>query len=366
MMNKKTIIISCGGTGGHIFPAIEIAQALFDLDNNLNILFIGALGRMEMKTVPKKGFPIIGLWIQGFYRTSIIKNILLPIKLLVSLMHALVLLLYYRPVAVIGTGGFASGPVLFIASLLKCKTYIQEQNSYPGLTNKLLSKRVDKIFVSNDNMSNFFPCDKTINFGNPVRQSLKKDLDVNFIKKSRSFFHLSDSKFTILIIGGSLGAEPINNAINNHLNVLMKQNYQLIWQTGTQDYAKYLSLQSESCSIHKFIERMDLAYAASDLVISRAGAIAIAEISFLSKPSILVPSPHVTDNHQLENAKYLKKNQACMLVLEEDLMSDQLPHKIGSYRDHVIREKIGRNAYELFNYDAAYNISKSILKDLKC
>ena len=365
-MNNQTIIISCGGTGGHIFPAIEIAKSLSDLDPSLNILFVGALNKMEMKTIPKKGFPIIGLWIQGFYRKSIMKNILLPFKLLVSLIHALVLLLYYRPVAVIGTGGFASGPVLFIASLLKFKTYIQEQNSYPGLTNKILSKRIDKIFVANNNMSKFFPPKKIVNFGNPVRHSLKKGLDFNFLKKSRHFFNLSDNKFTILIIGGSLGASPINNAIHYHFNILMKQNYQLIWQTGKQEYAKYLNLKSDACSMHKFIERMDLAYAASDMVISRAGAIAISEISFLSKPSILIPSPHVTDNHQLENAKYLQKNHACMLVLEEDLMTDKLTNHIKDYTNHAIREKIGRKANELFNYNASQSIAKSILKDLKC
>ena len=330
-MNKQTIIISCGGTGGHIFPAIEIAKSLSNLDSSLHILFIGALNKMEMTTVPKKGFPIIGLWIQGFYRTSIIKNIFLPIKLLVSLIQAFILLLYYRPVAVIGTGGFASGPVLFVASLLQFKTYIQEQNSYPGLTNKLLSKRVDKIFVSNNNMSQFFPYNKIANLGNPVRHFLKTELDFKFLQKSRNFFNLSEGKFTILIIGGSLGAAPINNAIHNHFNILMQKNYQLIWQTGTRDYAKYFNLQSNNCSIHKFIERMDLAYAASDLVISRAGAIAISEISFLSKPSILIPSPHVTDDHQLENAKYLQKNHACMLVLEEELMSDKLPQEIENF-----------------------------------
>jgi len=365
-MNKQTIIISCGGTGGHIFPAIEIAKSLSDLDSSLHILFIGALNKMEMTTVPKKGFPIIGLWIQGFYRTSIIKNIFLPIKLLISLIQALILLLYYRPVAVIGTGGFASGPVLFIASLLKYKTYIQEQNSYPGLTNKLLSKRVDKIFVSNNNMSRFFPHNKITNLGNPVRHSLKTELGFKFLKKSRDFFNLSEGKFTILIIGGSLGAAPINNAIYNHFNILMQKNYQLIWQTGTRDYAKYLNLKSNNCSIHKFIERMDLAYAASDLVISRAGAIAISEISFLSKPSILIPSPHVTDDHQLENAKYLQKNHACMLVLEEDLMSDKLPQEIENFTNEAIRNKIGRQANALFSYNAANNIATSILNDLKC
>ena len=365
-MNNQKIIISCGGTGGHIFPAIEIAKSLSDLDPSLNILFIGALNKMEMKTIPNKGFPIIGLWIQGFYRKSIIKNIFLPFKLLVSLIHALVLLLYYRPVAVVGTGGFASGPVLFVASLLKFKTYIQEQNSYPGLTNKLLSKRVDKIFVADNNMTKFFPPKKVVNFGNPVRHSLKRELDFKFLKKSRRFFNLSDNKFTILIIGGSLGASPINNAIHHHLKILMQQNYQLIWQTGKQEYAKYIDLKSDACSIHNFIERMDLAYAASDIVFSRAGAIAISEISFLSKPSILIPSPHVTDNHQLENAKYLQKNHACMLVLEEDLMTDKFTKYIKDYTRHEIREKIGTRANKLFNYDAAKSIAKSILKDVKC
>jgi len=365
-MKKQKIIISCGGTGGHIFPAIEIAKSLQRLDSNLDILFIGALNRMEMKTIPKQGFPIIGLWIQGLHRKSILKNVLFPLKLAISLIHALLLIIYYRPIAVIGTGGFASGPILFIASLIGLKTYIQEQNCFAGLTNKLLSKRVDQIFVAHDGMQKFFPNNKITNYGNPVRQSLKKESSLDFTAKSREFFSLSHNKFTVLVVGGSLGAEPINKAIDKHLKTLIEDDIQLIWQTGEHEYHKYCHLNSNNCSVNKFIDRMDLAYAASDLILSRAGAIVIAEISFLSKASILIPSPHVSDDHQAENAQYLKTNNACMLVVEKNLMTQELIDNIRRLQDHSIRQQIGENANQLFHYDAANNIAKDILKDKKC
>ena len=270
--------------------------------------------------------------------------------------------MYYRPAAIIGTGGFASFPILFVGSLLRYKTYIQEQNCFAGLTNKLLSKRVDKVFVAHDGMQKFFPQKNIINYGNPVRHSLKTQSSLVVIAKSREFFSLSHNKFTILVVGGSLGAEPINKSIYRHLKLLMKDDIQLIWQTGETEYDKYNHLHSNHCSVNKFIDRMDLAYAASDLVISRAGAIVIAEISFLSKASILIPSPHVTDDHQTANAHYLKTNNACILLAEKNLNTEELINNIRKLQDNTIRKDIGKNANKLFHYDAADNIAKAILK----
>lgn len=358
-LKKQKIIISCGGTGGHIFPGIEIAKELNK--KNIDILFVGALGKMEMQRVPKQGFSIIGLWIQGLYRKSILKNVLFPLKLIISLLHSFVIIIIHRPDAILGTGGFASGPILFVGSLMGIKTYIQEQNFCAGLTNRLLSKYVNKIFVAHTGMEKFFPKHKLLNFGNPVRDLIISPSTSQ--QSSRLFFKLKPNKFTILLIGGSLGAEPLNKSIKNNLDTLLKNNCQLIWQTGLTAYDSYNVLKSNDCSVHGFIERMDLAYAAADIVISRAGAIAIAEICCLSKPSILIPSPHVTDDHQKINAEYLVKNEACLLV-EEKHINIQLIDSILLLKSRINNSQMGKNAHQLFEYDSAKKIASIILQNL--
>ena len=394
MTKRQKIIISCGGTGGHIFPGLEIAKALQKKAPNLDIIFVGALGRMEMNKIPKAGFSIIGIWIQGIHRKSIIRNVFLPIKLIVSIIQALFILLYHKPVAVIGTGGFASFPILWVSSFLRIKTYIQEQNCYAGLANRLLSKRAHRIFVAHDNMSNFFPEKKILNFGNPVRKSLK----INSISKasSRSFFGLENNVFTVLFVGGSLGAEPINNALLRYLNdvdlwkndtsSLSENRFQLIWQTGLKHYDKiqnqidsvYLednnsdklpgvNKKNIKVAVFPFIDRMDLAYNAADLVVSRAGAIAIAEICFLSKASILIPSPYVTDNHQKRNAEYLSKNNAAIMIENKGLISiEDLITNIYSFMKNLsCLRQTGENANNLFNYNAAEDIVNTVFKDIQ-
>ncbi len=393
MIKHQKIIISCGGTGGHIFPGVEIAKALQKKDATLRIIFVGALGKMEMNKIPNEGFPIIGIWIQGLYRKSIVRNIFFPIKLIVSLFHALFILLYHKPIAVIGTGGFASFPVLFISSFLRIKTYIQEQNCYAGLANRLLSKRVHKIFVAHDDMKKFFPESKILNFGNPVRKSLK--IVGASQASSRSFFGLEKNVFTVLFVGGSLGAEPINNALLQYLNdvsselntssFLAEHRLQLIWQTGSKHY-NHIQNQLNSIflsdnnsdnlqyvkknikvAIFPFIDRMDLAYHASDLVVSRAGAIAIAEICFLSKASILIPSPYVTDNHQKKNAEYLsKKNAAIMMDNTGRVSIKELINHIYSFMKNLSHlQQTGKNANNLFNYNAAEEIAAVVFKEIK-
>ena len=364
-MRKRKILISCGGTGGHIFPAIEIAKSLKNLNPDIDLLFVGALNKMEMIKIPNAGFPIIGMWIQGLYRNSIFKNTLFFIKLVVSLIHSFGILVYYRPIAVIGTGGFVTGPVLLLASMLGFKTYIQEQNCFPGITNRILGKFVSRVFVAHEQMGSFFAINKIMNFGNPVRLKLRTKQSDDFINQSRSFFGLSPNKFTILVIGGSLGAEPINKSITYHLNSIIKEDCQLIWQTGHKDYVDYVNLKSGNCSVQKFINRMDLAYSAADVVISRAGAIAITEISFLKKASILIPSPHVTDNHQFKNAKYLTDNKACLLMSELELMGPKFIKYINHLKNNNVRNSIGQNAHNLFQYNASSEIASLILKDIK-
>lgn len=369
-MRKPKIIISCGGTGGHIFPALEIAKSLQKKDYNLDLLFIGASGRMEMQKVPTAGFPIKGLWIQGLYRKSIIKNILFPLKFIISLIQSLFIVLLHKPVAVIGTGGFASFPILYVASWFGIKTYIQEQNCYPGLANRLLAKHVKRVFVAHHGMKIFFPENKILNFGNPVRTSLK--VSSMSKKDSRDFFNLKENVFTILVLGGSLGAPAINKLVQDlfFLPNLFSQPFQFIWQTGETQNQNIFN-DCSNCFKTKFIDRMDLAYHAADIVISRAGAIAIAELCFLSKPSILIPSPHVTANHQTINADYLKKNNAAFLISEKEIQNQKGDSKCKNLVDFIEclikdknkREEIGRNANQLFKYNAADEISNVVLGD---
>tara|TARA_B100001758_G_scaffold245768_1_gene259439 strand:- start:229 stop:1311 length:1083 start_codon:yes stop_codon:yes gene_type:complete len=343
-MIKKRIIISGGGTAGHIFPALSIAEELNSSSGLYDILFVGAQNRMEMKKVPLAGYKIKGLWIDGMQRKLSVRNIIFPLKLFVSIIHSFFIIVGFRPKCVVGTGGFASGPVLFVASLLRIPTIIHEQNSFPGLTNKLLGKVVDKVCVSYDGMEKYFPQKKIIKTGNPIREALKKNCDR---KVAQDFFNLNNKKLTILIIGGSLGAEPINKLIAKELNNF--SNYQLIWQTGTSNYQDYnkLSNNFNNISVFDFIERMDLAYSVADIIVSRAGAIAITEICFLKKASILIPSPYVSENHQMKNATTLLKYEACLIVEEKDLEVHFFPTLERLLNNKNYREKIAINSKKI-------------------
>ena len=406
-MKKNTIIISCGGTGGHIFPGLEIAKSLQKQNSGVDILFVGASGRMEMEKVPKAGFKIIGIWIQALYRNSILKNILFPVKFIISLIHSFFILIKHKPIAVIGTGGFASFPVVYTASFLRFNTYIQEQNCYPGLANRLLGNRMNRVFVAHDGMEEFFPKKKIMNLGNPVRKSLK--LDAVSKKESREFFGLEEDVFTILVIGGSLGARIINQEIAEFRNVFCEKERdggfnglrpcQIIWQTGVEPpdntvQSKYYGISYNAIvfgkdeeyrvSKHEFIDRMDLAYHAADVVVSRAGAIAIAEICYLSKASILIPSPNVTADHQTINAEYLKNNDAAIVFSEKQIDDEWKDFSQMVKESHCVIEysctwlaelikslinnqkyhkKLGENAHKLFKYNAADDIASIVLKD---
>ena len=313
-------IISGGGTGGHIFPAIAIANELKLNYPNAEILFVGAKGRMEMKKVPEAGYEIIGLEIVGLQRRLTIKNLMFPFKLMKSLKKAKKIIKDFKPAIAIGVGGYASGPTLRVAGNLGIPTLIQEQNSYAGLTNKLLAKKAKKICVAYEGMNAFFPGHKIVLTGNPVRNDI---LNTNNKKaQGISHFGLNPKLKTILIIGGSLGARTINESIKDKLSQIKLANVQLLWQTGSHYYsAMKKAVEEQACSTvfpQEFIKEMDLAYAVSDLIISRAGALSVSELCIVKKPVILVPSPNVSEDHQTKNATSLVDKKAALLVNDVD------------------------------------------------
>lgn len=316
-MKKPRFIISGGGTGGHIYPAVAIANELKSRFPEAEFLFVGAKDKMEMQKVPQAGYAIKGLWISGIQRKLTLDNAMFPFKLLSSMWNSLRIIKSFKPDVVIGTGGFASGAVLKVASMLGIPTVIQEQNSYPGITNKLLAKKANKICVAYENLERFFPKDKMILTGNPVRQDL-----INEVSKSEAiaYFKLDANKKTLLVLGGSLGARRINQLIEKELDFLLGQNIQIIWQCGKlylNDYSKYN--EKENVQVVAFIDRMDLVYAAADVVISRSGASSVSELCIVGKPTIFIPSPNVAEDHQTKNAKAISDKNGAILIKESEL-----------------------------------------------
>jgi UDP-N-acetylglucosamine--N-acetylmuramyl-(pentapeptide) pyrophosphoryl-undecaprenol N-acetylglucosamine transferase len=319
-MSAYKIILSGGGTGGHIYPAIAIANALKARFPESEFLFVGAKDKMEMQKVPQAGYSIIGLWISGIQRRLTFKNILFPIKLVVSLFRSMAILNAFKPDVVIGTGGFASGPLLQVAAMKGVPTLIQEQNSFPGITNKLLSKKVTKVCVAYTGLDRFFPKEKLILTGNPVRQDVI-DLEGKSVE-ANTFFSLDPHKNTLLVLGGSLGARRINQLVESKLDYLKKLDIQLIWQCGKlyeEDYSRYIS--NANVQVHSFLNRMDLAYAAADVIISRAGASSVSELCVVGKPVIFIPSPNVSEDHQTKNALAVSEQGAALLIREQELES---------------------------------------------
>jgi len=317
-MKSYKVILSGGGTGGHIYPAIAIANELKSRFPMTDFLFVGASDKMEMQKVPQAGYRIVGLWISGFQRRVTFRNLLFPFKLLFSLLKSVQIINTFKPDVVIGTGGFASGPVLQIASMKGVPTLIQEQNSFPGITNKLLSKKVDKVCVAYEGLERFFPKNKLILSGNPVRQDLL-DLEQKRVE-ALPFFNLESDKQTLLVLGGSLGARRINQLIESKLDYFKALGIQVVWQCGklySDDYSQYNT--SDLVQVHTFINRMDLAYASADFIISRAGASSVSELCVVAKPVIFIPSPNVSEDHQTKNAVAITKNKAALLIAEKDL-----------------------------------------------
>ncbi|HKM93506.1 MAG TPA: undecaprenyldiphospho-muramoylpentapeptide beta-N-acetylglucosaminyltransferase [Prolixibacteraceae bacterium] len=320
MNEKLKIIISGGGTGGHIFPAISIANEIREREPNCEILFVGAEGRMEMERVPSAGYKIIGLPIMGFPRKPGIKTVTFFMKLAESLRRAHRLIKQFKPDVVVGVGGYASGPVLRKANKLKFPSLIQEQNSYAGLTNRLLAKKADKICVAYNNMEKYFPAGKIVYTGNPVRKDL---LNVkNRIEEARAFYQLDKNKKVLLVVGGSLGARTLNDSLFQNIEMLKNSNVEVIWQTGKYYYNSILektaNMELPNIHIHQFLSRMDLAYAVADLVVSRAGAGTISELCLTGCPTILVPSPNVAEDHQAKNAMALVEQNAALMISDAD------------------------------------------------
>lgn len=319
-MRPYRIIISGGGTGGHIYPAIAIAKEIERRYPDTQFLFVGAKDRMEMHKVPQAGYEIKGLWISGIQRKVSLENLKFPFKLISSLWKSQKIIKKFKPDVVIGTGGFASGALLKMATHNKIPALIQEQNSYAGITNKLLSKNVQKICVAYDEMHRFFPKDRLVKTGNPVRSDL---LDID-TKRAVAFakYNLSKTSKVILIMGGSLGARAINELVSNHLDFFTKQGVQLLWQTGKMYYEQYKHHQSNLVQVMAYIDQMDMAYAASDIIVSRAGASSVSELCIVGKATVFIPSPNVAEDHQTKNAAAVTSQQAGVLIKEANALKE--------------------------------------------
>ncbi|MFD0864021.1 undecaprenyldiphospho-muramoylpentapeptide beta-N-acetylglucosaminyltransferase [Sungkyunkwania multivorans] len=345
-MERLKIIVSGGGTGGHIYPAIAIANEIKERYPESEFLFVGAKDRMEMEKVPKAGYAIKGLWISGLQRKLSLKNLMFPIKLISSLMEAKRLINEFRPTIAIGTGGFASGPLLEVAANHHIPTLIQEQNSYAGITNKLLGKKVDRICVAYDNMERFFPENKIIKTGNPVRQDLLQIADKR--DGAKRFFNLKAEKKTILVLGGSLGARRINQLIEKELSFFQEADVQLLWQCGKLYYDDYKAYDDKNqVNVYEFLDKMDLAYAAADIIISRAGAGTISELSIVGKPVIFIPSPLVAEDHQTKNAMAVTEKDAALLIKERDLDEDFESTFLSLLNSEERQQQLGENIKKL-------------------
>ena len=316
-MKAFKLIFSGGGTGGHIYPALAIAKGFKNIKPDTNVLFVGAINKMEMEIVPKADFKIKGLWISGFKRSLSLQNLLFPFKVFTSLLQSLFIILRFKPDAVIGTGGFASWPLLQVAQWLDYPTLIQEQNSFPGIANRILGKKANRVCVAYENMEQYFPLYKLRLTGNPIRFNMLSSGITGIAAKS--FFGLDPQKPTLVVIGGSLGARRINELVANELFFFKKHNFQILWQCGALYFDKYKTLSCPEVVIKPFVNEMEKLYTAADIIISRAGAGSLSELSCVGKPLILIPSPNVTANHQFHNAQVLVDEKAAFLLEECDI-----------------------------------------------
>ncbi|TDT50510.1 UDP-N-acetylglucosamine--N-acetylmuramyl-(pentapeptide) pyrophosphoryl-undecaprenol N-acetylglucosamine transferase [Maribacter spongiicola] len=359
-MGNYKFILSGGGTGGHIYPAIAIANELKRRHPDAEFLFVGAKDRMEMEKVPQAGYKIEGLWITGIQRKLTLKNLLFPIKLISSLMKANSIVSKFKPHAVIGTGGFASGPLLKMATVKGIPCVLQEQNSFAGITNKLLKDKVEKICVAYDGMERFFPKDKIVKTGNPVRSDLvelKATKDEAF-----KYFELNADKKTLLILGGSLGARRINELVADHLAYFEATGLQIIWQCGKGYYETYKSHQSENIKVHAFLNSMDKAYVASDFIISRAGAGAVSELCLVGKPTFFIPSPVVAEDHQTMNALSLVGHEAAIMIREKELESKFKTEFESVFKSAEKQQELSKNIKSLALPNATADICDEIEK----
>ena len=367
------IIISGGGTGGHIYPAIAIANALRSMRPDTKILFVGARGRMEMQKVPEAGYRIEGLWISGLQRQLTTDNLAFPLKVASSVIKSFRILDKFRPDVAVGVGGFASGPLLYAASLKKIPALLQEQNSYAGLTNKMLANQVQKICVAHHGMERFFPKDKLVFTGNPIRHDIVT-LAAEGVDSRRAegleYFGLSADQPTLLVVGGSLGARTLNESVLAGVEKLTAQGVQVIWQSGKTAYqamgAQLAAIDHRpGIQLREFLTRMDLAYAVADAVVSRAGALAISELALVRKPVIFVPSPNVAEDHQRKNAEALVKEDAALMVLDADAPRHLIDQAIALLNDPSRQQVLQQNIGQLARPEAAQQIAEEVLSLVK-
>lgn len=365
MEDELRIIISGGGTGGHIFPAVSIANAIRAKYPEAKILFVGALGRMEMQRVPAAGYEIVGLPISGFNRKNMLKNVVVLYRIWKSQQMAKKIIRKFNPMAAVGVGGYASGPMLNQCTKMGIPCLIQEQNSYAGVTNKILSKKVDRICVAYDGMERFFPADKIVKTGNPVRQAL---LDTKLTKaEALKSFGLSEDKKTILIVGGSLGARTVNESVLQNLDMIKESGVQFIWQTGKYYNASIMAELKQrgtvpSLHVTDFISDMGAACKAADLVISRAGASSISEFCLIGKPVILVPSPNVAEDHQTKNAMALVNKNAALYVKDADAPAEVVKLALQTVKDDARLKELSENILKLALPDSADIIANEVVK----
>ena len=358
-MGSYRFILSGGGTGGHIYPAIAIANELKVRYPDAEFLFVGAKDRMEMEKVPQAGYKIEGLWISGLQRKLTFKNLMFPFKVISSLIKAAKIVRNFKPHVVVGTGGFASGPLLKVASGKGIACVLQEQNSFAGITNKLLANKVAKICVAYDGMEKFFPKDKIIKTGNPVRGDLVSMVENK--EEALSFFGLQPGKTTLLVLGGSLGARRVNILIEKNLPFFKEQGIQVVWQSGKLYYEEYKKYDSGDVKVVAFLNRMDLAYGAADIIISRAGAGSVSELCIVGKPVIFIPSPNVAEDHQTKNAQSLVDKNAAIMVKETEL-----DEKFGTvFSDLVNNEPLSRKLGVNIKKLAMPNATKEIVDEIE-
>jgi UDP-N-acetylglucosamine--N-acetylmuramyl-(pentapeptide) pyrophosphoryl-undecaprenol N-acetylglucosamine transferase len=364
---NKNIIISGGGTGGHIFPAISIANAIKKIEPDTNILFVGALGKIEMEKVPAAGYEIIGLPVAGLQRRLTLKNISFIFKLIRSLQKSKTIIKEFKPDVVVGVGGYASGPVLYKANKMKIPTLIQEQNSYAGITNKLLAKKAKKICVAYEGMEKYFPKDKIIVTGNPVRQDLLDKIGSK--TEAIKHFELDSEKKTILVVGGSLGARTVNQSVISDYEKIGKSEFQMIWQTGKYYFEDAKKVAGEkkykNIKVLDFITRMDMAYAAADIIISRAGAGTISELCLVGKPVILVPSPNVAEDHQTMNAMALVNKSAAIMIKDSEAREKLIDATLELINDEREIKILSENIKGMALRDSAKIIAEEVLKLVK-
>ena len=359
-MSNYKFILSGGGTGGHIYPAIAIADELKSRYPDAEFLFVGASDRMEMEKVPQTGYEIIGLWISGIQRKRTLKNLMFPFKLMSSLLKSRKIVRSFQPDVVIGTGGFASGPLLNVAASQKIPCLIQEQNSFPGITNKLLSKKVKTICVAYEGLEKFFPKDKLRLTGNPIRKVLLGAKGKQI--EGKEFFTLIHNKHTLLVLGGSLGSRRINELIEANLQFFEEHNVEIIWQCGKLYYQKYKCYNElKYVQVHAFLNNMTMAYAATDIIISRAGAISVSELCIVGKPTIFIPSPNVAEDHQTKNAKAIADKNAAILINEMELDAVFQKQFADLVQDEKLRKTLGKNIETL----ALPNATKDIVDEVE-